>query len=35
MIIKIVLTEDLSGGVCRSNNTIMMHDVMKYKVLSL
>lgn len=35
MIIKIVLTEDLSGGVCRSNNTTMMHDVMKYKVLSL
>lgn len=35
MIIKIVLMEDLLGGVCCSNSSIMMYDVMKYKVLSL
>lgn len=35
MIIKIVLMEDLLGGVCCSNNIIMMYDVMKYRVLSL
>lgn len=32
MIIKIVLTEDLSGGVCCSNSGAMVHSVTKYKV---
>lgn len=35
MIIKIVLIEDLLGGVCCSNSSIIMYDVIKYKVLSL